>query len=48
MIDETQEYVLVNEQEANIEIPLSSINKRPALYEALELLGWQIVKRDKE
>jgi hypothetical protein len=48
MVDETQEYVLVSEQDGNIEMVLGSVDKRSALYEALEHLGYYIIKRDRE
>lgn len=48
MIDDTQEYILVQLYDANVIMQLNSIKKREALYEALELLGWRVVKRDKE
>lgn len=48
MVNKTQEYVLINEQDANIKMILDSVDIHSALYEALEHLGYYVIKRDRE
>lgn len=39
---QTQEYILINDKNENIIIPIDAVDDDDALYEALSILGWHL------
>jgi hypothetical protein len=41
-MEQIKEYILVNEKDDDITIPIAAIDDDDALYEALSILGWRL------